>query len=162
MKMWLVALVTILSVSSAFSQNEAAPYQQNRNLPVFKLETPGNGVFRSEKIKKNHPVIIMFFSPGCDHCIHQFEDMTKRMADLKNYQIIMPTYQPVEELAAFNKKYAIQKYPNVITGRDADYFFPPFYQISNFPHFAFYNKGGKLISTHEGNLSVDNILQKFK
>jgi thiol-disulfide isomerase/thioredoxin len=162
MKNWLLALVTILTVQTTFAQDDAAPYKQNKNLPSFKLETPTSGIFSSEKIKKNHPVIIMFFSPGCDHCIHQFEDMTKRMADLKNFQIIMPTYQPVEELAAFNKKYNLQKYPNIVTGRDADYFFPPFYEIANFPHFAFYDKGGKLISTFEGNISVDNILKKFK
>ena len=104
----------------------------------------------------------MFFSPGCDHCIHQFEDMQKRMKDLKPYNIVMATYQPVEELDAFNRKYQIAKYPNIVTGRDANYFLPPFYQIRNFPYFAFYDKSGKLKGTFEGNMSVDNILKKLK
>jgi thioredoxin-related protein len=122
----------------------------------------GNKKFNSASLKKNVPAIIMFFSPGCDHCIHQFEDMVKRMKDLKSYHIIMATYQPVEELAEFNKKYQIAKYPNIVTGRDANYFLPPFYEIRNFPYFAFYNKSGKLTGVFEGNMSVDNIIRKLK
>jgi thioredoxin-related protein len=126
------------------------------------METVNNGVFSTAKLKKNTPVLIMFFSPGCDHCIHQFEDMRKRMNELKKYQIVMATYQPIEELAEFNKKYQISKYPNIITGRDHNYALPPFFEISNFPYLAFYDKSGKLITTHEGNMSVDNMLKKFK
>lgn len=162
MKNLILLAVTLFSLHTAFSQAEAAPYKQNKNLPTFKLETPGGGQFSTTKLKKNVPVIIMFFSPGCDHCITQFNDMVKRMKDLKNYQIVMATYQPLEELAIFNKQYKIASYPNIVTGRDADYFLPPFFEITNFPYFAFYNKSGKLINTFEGNLSVDNILKRFK
>lgn len=162
MKNWLLILITFFALNPAFSQEQIPPYKQNKNIPAFKLETVNNGTFSSEKLKKNMPLIIMFFSPTCEHCTHQVDMMIKRMNDLKKYQIVMPTYQPIEELADFNKKYNISKYPNIITGRDIDYFFPPFYEIANFPHFAFYGKTGKLISTYEGNLSVDNILKKFK
>ncbi len=158
----LITAFVLFSAFASFSQQHLAPYQQNKQLPSFKIQTSGKGVFSSNQLKKNTPVIIMFFSPGCDHCINQFNDMVKRMNDLKHYQIVMATYQPIEELAGFNKKYNIAKYPNIITGRDADYFLPPFFEISNFPHFAFYNKQGKLIGTYEGNLSVNNILAKFK
>lgn len=162
MKQWILLITAILTINFAFSQSANPPYKQNPNLPSFKIQTVNKGVFTSDKLKKNSPVIIMFFSPGCDHCIHQFEDMQKRMADLKNFEIVMATWQPIEELAEFNKKYRVSQYPNVITGRDTEYFFPPFYEIANFPHFAFYNKSGKLVGTHEGNLSIEKILQQFK
>lgn len=162
MKHLVLVLFSVLSLNIAFAQAENAPYKQNKNIPSFKIETVNKGIFTSAKLKKNVPLIIMFFSPGCDHCIHQFEDMQKRMGDLRKFQIVMPTWQPLEELADFNRKYKIAQYPNITTGRDTEYFFPPFYQIANFPHFAFYDKAGKLIDTHEGNISVDKILQKFK
>jgi hypothetical protein len=73
----------------------------------------------------------------------------------------MATYQPIEEVADFNKKYQLSKHPNIYTGRDTKYFFPPFYQIHNFPYLAFYDKKGKLITTFEGNMSVDNMIKKF-
>jgi cytochrome oxidase Cu insertion factor (SCO1/SenC/PrrC family) len=162
MKNCLLIMLCFLSLQTAFSQDEVPPYKQNKNIPSFELQQVNNNVFQSSKLKKNVPVVIMFFSPGCDHCIHQFEDMVKRMNDLKKYQIIMATYQPIEELAEFNKKYQISRYPHIITGRDTKYFFPPFYEISNFPHMAFYNKQGKLTGTFEGNMSVDNMLKRLK
>jgi cytochrome oxidase Cu insertion factor (SCO1/SenC/PrrC family) len=162
MKNWLLACLAFLFFSPSFSQAELPPYKQKNKIPDFEIETVNKGVFTSSKLKKNVPVLIMFFSPGCDHCIHQFEDMKKRMNQLKKYQIVMATFQPIEELAEFDKKYQISRYPNIVTGRDTKYFFPPFYEISNFPYMAFYDKNGKLITTYEGNLSVDNMLKKFK
>jgi thiol-disulfide isomerase/thioredoxin len=162
MKNWLLASLALIFFSVSFAQTENPPYKQNKKLPDFEIETVSNGLFSTARIKKNSPVLIMFFSPTCDHCIHQFEAMKKRMADFKNYQIVMATYQPLEELAEFNKKYQLQKYPNITTGRDINYFFPPFYEISNFPYLAFYDKQQKLITTHEGNMSVESMLKTFK
>lgn len=162
MRNFLLFTLCLMGSVAAFSQSEQPPYKANKRLPVFELEQVNNTKFNTNKLKKNVPTIIMFFSPGCDHCIHQVEDMQKRMKDLKTYHIVMATYQPLEELAEFNKKYQIAKYPNIVTGRDADYFLPPFYQIRNFPYFAFYDKAGKLRGTFEGNMSVDNIIRKLK
>lgn len=162
MKNWLLFSLSFLFFSHSFSQSELPPYKQNKKIPSFEIETVNNGVFTTAKLKNNTPVLIIFFSPGCDHCINQFEAMKKRMTEFKKYQIVMATYQPIEELAEFNKKYQIARYPNIITGRDTKYFFPPFYEISNFPYLAFYDKNGKLITTYEGNMSVDNMLKKFK
>ena len=162
MKNWFL-LSAVLSIGSiSFAQTDVAPYKQSKKLPDFEIETVGKGTFKTAQLKKNTPVIIMFFSPGCDHCIHQFESMKKRIKDFKNYQIVMPTYQPIEELAGFDKKYQLQNYPNIITGRDVNYFFPPFYEITNFPYLAFYDKSGKLISAHTGNMTVDEILKNFR
>ena len=162
MKNWFLLSLALCVFSISFAQSDIPPYKQTKKLPDFEIETVGNGTFKTAQLKKNTPVIIMFFSPGCDHCIHQFEAMHKRINDFKKIQIVMPTYQPIEELAEFNKKYQIQQYPNIITGRDVNYFFPPFFEISNFPYLAFYDKDGKLISTFAGNMSVDNMLKNFK
>lgn len=162
MKNFLLFTLCLFVTVTAFSQSTQPPYKANKSLPAFELEQVNNTKFKTSNLKKNVPTIIMFFSPGCDHCIHQFEDMQKRMKDLKAYHIVMATYQPLEELAEFNKKYQVAKYPNIVTGRDANYFLPPFYEIRNFPYFAFYDKTGKLKGTFEGNMSVDNIIKKLK
>ena len=162
MKNWFLLSAVLFIGCISFAQTDVAPYKQSKKLPDFEIETVGKGTFKTAQLKKNTPVIIMFFSPGCDHCIHQFESMKKRIKDFKDYQIVMPTYQPIEELAEFNKKYQLQNFPNIITGRDVNYFFPPFYEITNFPYLAFYDKSGKLISTHTGNMTVDEMLKNFR
>jgi cytochrome oxidase Cu insertion factor (SCO1/SenC/PrrC family) len=159
---WLLILVAFFSLNTAFSQEVVAPFKKNPHIPSFRLETVSHGEFKTEKLKKNVPTIIIFFSPSCEHCIHQMDAMMKRPTDLKKFQIVMATYQPIEELVEFDKKYNLAKHPNFITGRDVDYFLPPFYQVANFPHFVYYDKSEKLIGSSEGNISVDDILKKFK
>lgn len=162
MSKWLLILVAFFSLKTGFSQEQLAPYVKNPRIPSFRLETVSHGEFKTEKLKKNVPTIIIFFSPSCEHCVHQMDAMMKRPADLKKFQVVMATYQPIEELAEFDKKYQLTKHPNFITGRDVDYFLPPFYQVANFPHFVYYDKSGKLIGSSEGNISVDDILKRFK
>jgi thioredoxin-related protein len=162
MKNILLLSLCLATVIGASSQYAVPPYKQNKTLPAFELQQANNTIFSSTKLKKTVPTVIMFFSPGCDHCIDQFESMIKRMNDLKNYQIVMATYQPLEELAEFNARYKISKYPNIVTGRDANYFLPPFFQISNFPYLAFYGKNGQLTGAFQGNMSVDDMIKKLK
>ena len=162
MKNWFLLSFALIIGSISIAQSGNPPFKQNKKLPDFEIQTVGNGTFKTAQLKKNAPVIIMFFSPGCDHCIHQFEAMKKRMNDFKKYQIVMPTYQPIEDLAAFDKKYQLEKYPNIVTGRDVNYFFPPFYEISSFPFLAFYDKSGKYINSHTGNMTVDEMLKNYK
>jgi thioredoxin-related protein len=162
MKNWFLLSMALVIGSISFAQSNNPPYKQSKKIPDFEIETVGKGVFKTAQLKKNTPVIIMFFSPGCDHCIHQFEAMKKRMNDFRKYQIVMPTFQPIEELAAFDKKYQLQNYPNIVTGRDVNYFFPPFFEITSFPFIAFYDKTGNYINSHTGNMTVDEMLKNFK
>jgi thiol-disulfide isomerase/thioredoxin len=157
----LLLFLAVFSFRQSFSQDVAPAFKQSKDLPAFELQKADNSTFKSDKLKKNVPTAIIFFSPTCEHCQHQMEWMIKRMSDLKKYQFVMATYQPIEELVDFNKKYQLAKYPNFITGRDTKYFFPPFYQIRNFPFLAFYDKHGKLIDTNDGNMTIDNMLKKF-
>lgn len=83
------------------------------------------------------------------------------MNDLKKYQIILATYQPQEEMIAFNQEYQLAKYPNIKMGRDNKFVLPPFYSIRNLPYLALYDKKGNLIKTFEGNIKIDTLLQAF-
>ncbi len=156
----LVLFVGLLSIS-AFSQNEQPVFKQSKEFPAFALLQVNKTILTPAKIKKNVPTVIIYFSPGCEHCLHQMDSMMKRSADLKKYQFVMATYQPIEELVDFNRKYQLTKHSNFYTGRDTNYYLPPFYQIRNFPYMAFYDKTGKLLSTFEGNMSVDDMIKRF-
>ena len=104
----------------------------------------------------------MFFSPGCDHCQHETEEIIKRKNDFKNIQIVMCTIAPLWEMNDFYKKYKLSQLSDLVIGRDYQYVLPSFYMIHNFPYLAFYNKNKQLISTFEGTLAVDKILKEFK
>src|SRR5688572_27285650 len=104
----------------------------------------------------------MFFSPDCDHCQHQTEDLLKDMESFKNVEIVMASYQPLEMMKGFYEKYQLAKYPNIHIGRDTKYFLPPFFKMSNLPYLALYNRKGDLITTFEGNVKTARLLKEFK
>jgi cytochrome oxidase Cu insertion factor (SCO1/SenC/PrrC family) len=162
MKTFLLVFFSVLTVFRGLSQDDTPPYKKNPAIPSFEIQKTDKSIFTNAKLKKNIPVIIIFFSPTCEHCLHQMDAMMKRVNDLKKYQIVMATYQPDEELVEFDKKYQLKKHPNFTTGRDIRYFFPPFYAIRNFPYLAFYDKQGKLKSTNEGTMSVDDMIKRLK
>lgn len=163
LKNWIFFTAFLLAFITGFSQQDTmAPFKRFPVVPPISFLKTDSARITKEGLKKNQPVIIMFFSPGCHHCLKQLEDMFKRINDLKKIQIILTTYQPLEELIAFEKKYKLHKYPNIQSGRDTKYFMQPFYRIKNFPYLALYDKKGNLITTFEGNVKVDTLLKAFQ
>ncbi|HEX7754226.1 MAG TPA: thioredoxin, partial [Niabella sp.] len=62
---------------------------------------------------------------------------------------------------AFAAHYQLQKYPNIIVGRDYSYTLPVYYDIKNLPFHAFYNTNKQLITAFEGSMSTQAILKIF-
>ena len=163
MKKWVLFLCSVLVISMAMAQNPASepPYKRFPTVPPLQLLMKDSSTLTKEQVKKNQ-LIIMYFSPTCDHCQHQMEDMIASMDKLSHTQIIMATYNPFEEIDEFVKKYELNKYPNIRIGRDSKYLLPPFYNIRSLPYLALYNKKGDLLTTFEGNVKVAKLLQAFK
>ena len=103
----------------------------------------------------------MYFSPDCDHCRHQTEDLLRDINSFKKIQIVMATYQPFESMKEFYQKYKLSDYNSIHLGRDSKFILPPFYRMGNLPYLALYDKKGNLITTFEGNQKVNKILKAF-
>jgi len=165
MKKWLV----LLGVSVFF---QYLPAQTNTPLQPAYLRFPTVPPFNILKVdsatwltrddlRKNHRTLIMFFSPECEHCKHQTEDILAASGQFKDIEIVMATYQPFSEMKEFYQYYRIADHPNIKMGRDEKYFFGPFYNIHNLPFLGLYDKKGNLITTFEGNQKVSTIMKAF-
>ncbi|MCD2425835.1 redoxin domain-containing protein [Niabella pedocola] len=161
MKYLLVLLVTILSFSSARSQ-ALPPYKQYKTLPAIRLlSADSTGWELKAKIQKNKPVMIMAFSPECDHCKHETEELVKNIDKFKDIQIVMISLLPLKNMAAFAAHYQLQKYPNILIGKDNAFATPTYYGFSSLPFHAFYSSNKQLISGFEGSMSIATILKIF-
>jgi thioredoxin-related protein len=163
MKTRLLLFILAFSVKLVSAQTlppDSPAYKRFPTVPPFSIVQVDSTTLTKEKLK-HQPTLIMYFSPDCDHCKHQWADMEKRMKDLKKYQIIMVTYQPFEEMVNFYKAHKIEEYPNVKMGRDSKFFLPPFFKIQSLPFQALYDKSGELITTFEGNVKIDKLLEAF-
>lgn len=155
---WIFLLMGTLPLLWGFPPAYGQP--KPGTLPPLQLTLLNEQVLTNAELKKQ-PTLIMYFSPTCDHCIHQMKDMQKQLHEFRHIQVVMATYQPLAELQAFVKEYALDRQPNFITGRDSKFLLPPFYKIQTLPYFALYNKKGQLITTFQSNVAVDKLLSAF-
>lgn len=157
-------MVLMVSISAGLcAQTDAEPaFKRFPSVPPINLLKVDSTTLTKADLKKNQQTMIMYFSPACEHCQHQTEDMIRRMDDLKDIQIVMATYSPMGELNDFINRYNLSNYPNIITGRDTKYMLQPFYKIAGLPYQALYDVKDSLITTFEGNVKIDKLLTAFK
>jgi len=118
-------------------------------------------VFSKENLPKKTAVLLMIFNPGCDHCQHETEELIKNMNSFKKIQIVMATVMPIAEMKTFIEKYNLAKYKNIVVGKDQHFFLPGFYMINSLPYLAMYDKQGKLLSTFEGTMKMEDLIKVF-
>lgn len=158
----------VLSLSlyfAGFSQTDSteAPYKRFPALPPFKLLLTDSSTYvTKDDLEKKKPVMVMLFSPDCEHCKHETEDIISHIDEFKKIQIIMSTVHPFDKMIEFYNKYDLKRFDNIIVGKDVSYFFPVFYDIRYLPFLAFYNKKKELISVYPGALPVNKILDELK
>lgn len=163
MKIRLLLFILAITVKGASAQTlppDSPAYKRFPTVPPFNILQADSTTLTKDKLK-HQATLIMYFSPDCEHCKHQWADMEKRMKELKKYQIVMVTYQPYEEMVGFYKEHKIADYPNIKMGRDTKFFLPPFFKIQSLPFQALYDKHGELITTFEGNVKIDKLLAAF-
>lgn len=146
-----------------YAQKDSLPYQRFPDVPPFQLlATDSVTIITKNDLKAGQPVLVMFFSPDCDHCQKQMEFILSSIDSLKNVEIVLATYQPFDAMKEFAKKYRLTDYPNIHTGRDIKYILPPFYNIHKLPFLALYNAKGKLITTFQTGATGETLAKKFK
>jgi len=166
MKKVLFALLVLFSLYSAQAQTVAAPpeapYLKNPGIPLFRLLKADSVHFITrDDIKKNRKVLLIFFSPECEHCKHQIRDILADFNKFKDIEIVMATFQPFDEMKTFYNYFRIGDHDNILLGRDEKYFFPPYYKMQSLPFLALYDKKGNFITHFEGNQKADTILHAF-
>lgn len=142
-------LILFLGITlSACSQD--APL--NKDIPPYKILNTDSVYVTPANLKKNIPVMIMYFAPDCPHCQYVTSELIKHIKEFGNTQIIMisfvdPTRQ-FKALTKFAKDYQLKKYPNITVGTEGyTYLVQRFYQVRTTPYEAVYDKKHKLVET---------------
>ena len=148
-----------------YSQQDATATTLNniQQIPSFKIFTaPDSTVFTSEELKKNKPLVLMFFSPDCDHCQKETKEILAYKEELKSLQILMVSPVALSLIKSFYEDYNIASMPNIHMGQDLNYAIGVKYQIRTFPSIYVYDATGKLTKAFVGNVGVPAILDAVK
>ena len=165
MKKNILLIILFISTLSSYCQNDSIqpPYKRFPALPPLKLLlTDSSTYFTKNDFKKKSDILLILFSPDCDHCQHETEEIINHIDKFKNVQIVMATVMPFNMMKSFYQKYELSKYTNIVVGRDEFFFLIPYYNIGNLPFLAFYNKKGNLISVFEGSMPVEKVWAEFE
>lgn len=168
MKTFFLSLFIFIGFSSCIAQKKQStanatqkPYLKFPIVPPIDLMLLDSSHLTKEGLPKNKKTLIMFFSPSCDHCQLQTQDLVAGMDSLTNIQIVMAAYQPLTEIQAFYQKYELARHSNIKIGRDGKFMLPPFYDMKSLPYLALYDQKGNLLTTFEGNVTVAKLVNAF-
>ncbi|HEX7844912.1 MAG TPA: redoxin domain-containing protein [Chitinophagaceae bacterium] len=163
MKQIILYFLLLSGFQSLFGQKDSvqAPYQRFPSFPPVELTLADGNKFHKDDLAKKTPVMLMLFSPDCEHCQHETEELIKNIDKFKKIQVVMATQLPFESMLAFREKYGLAKYSNITVGHDKQYFLPVFYNIRNLPFHAFYDRKKELISAFEGSMTIEKVLAEL-
>lgn len=162
---YVVAILLIFVAHTTFSQqadSSKTPYLIDKKLPFFKMMQTDSSLFYKSDLKKKKPVVIVYFSPECEHCKHFTELLKQRISAFKKIQIVMVSPLPLSSIKEFYNSEQLKNYPAIKMGRDELYFFGNYFQAKYLPFMAAYNKKGQLIRGWEGGTTIDELLKALK
>ncbi len=161
----MLCLVAGLSLSHAgYCQNSQKtanlPYLSDSSIPAFSLmEVDSTTIFNTKDIPGGTPVVLMYFSPECEHCQKMTEALLQNMDSLKNVQFVMLTSLPFNLMKTFYEYYKIANYKNITMGRDYDFFFSRHFGSNYVPYLAVYDRNKKLLKVYDGGTKVSTLIQ---
>ena len=133
--------ITLLIVFSSLF----ATAQGDNHIAPFKIRLTNGDGYTFEQLKKDKPVILIYFLPTCDHCKTFAEAMLRRIDKLSSDQLVMISYEDIKEVKAFDDSYKLSGHRNIKVGSEGYTFVvQKYYNIQHFPFVAEYDKNGKL------------------
>ena len=162
MKVIFIVLVFFIP-SAAFlqpSKDASAPYYSNIGFPDISLRlTDSTTIFTKNDLPKDKIVVIIFFSPECEHCQAEATEMMTKTDSLQNLFMVWNANMVDDfgNVKTFYNKYGFDKLQNAVLGKEVNYYLPLFYRIENTPYVAVY-KNGKLFAEFRNSLSIQNLI----
>lgn len=148
----LFLLLSLIIAAGCTRAQDTVNTKNIQKIPPFKILKQDSTWFSAANLKKNKPVMIIYFSPDCSHCQHLMYDMKSHMKELRNVQIVMVTFTEASMLKMiqdFYKTFDLKKYPNITVGTEGHtYVVQRYYQVRTTPFIAIYGHDGKLVKAY--------------
>ncbi len=101
------------------------------NIPPFRITQPNGKSFRAENIPFEKPILIVYFSPDCDDCLHFLNNFFSNISAFDKAYVVMISYLSLEEVAKMHAKYKMSQHRNITIGVEgAPYFVRNYYNIT--------------------------------
>ena len=159
----------LLIANVALAQKKMVPNQPDYRkigapLPPFVLQKTAGGAFTNTNLKPGKPVMMMIFSPQCEHCAYTIDSIKNNAALFKNTQLVLVAEDRNKQyMKDFIGKVNIGTHPlfkNVGTEKGNLIYYIYNYQI--LPQVNFYNSKNKLEKSFTGTAPFDSLKMYIK
>jgi thioredoxin-related protein len=138
-------------------------WAQSNKVPPFRMTQSNGKLFNATNLPYGKPILLIYFSPDCDHCQVMMKEWFKKANDFKKASVVMMSFLPVDKMVSFEKSFKTNQYPNIIVGTEGlSFFVKNYYRIADMPFTALYDKNGNLITSHEKSIPLDDLADKLK
>jgi thioredoxin-related protein len=163
MKKICLFLTLVAAFGCSNAQNNPASKAQT-GIPPFRILTTDSVNMTPTDLKKNMPLMIIYFSPDCSHCQHLMYELKPKMADLKHVQVVMVTFaEPLKASQVFYRDFDLKKYPNFTVGTEGyTYVVQKYYDVHSTPYIALYDKSHKLVKAWDKTPPIDELVDEAK
>jgi len=153
-------LINIIIISAGCSHAQTSSIE---NIPPYHILNTDSVYVTPAALKKNKPVMIIYFSPDCNHCQRLMYDMKPKMKAFKKLQMVMITWVQYKAIKKFYRDFGLSAYPNITVGTEGyTYLVQKYYHVINTPYIAFYDGKGKLVKTFDKEPKLDELVKTAK
>lgn len=153
-----IGLITLL-----LSLWSLASLSQVNKLPPFRIMQSNGKIFKAEELPVGKPIILIYFSPECDHCEKLLKEVFTKEKNLRKASIVLITFLPIESMDKFQKQFNLISYKNIYSGTEGSSFFVKnFLNIQEIPFVALYNKDGGIIKKYSRPANIDDMISELK
>ena len=156
----LVRFLVVLLVSLLASSVIIA---QSGKVPPFQMVQANGKIFRAQDLPMGKPILLVYFSPDCDHCEKMLKTFFKQATNFQKASVAFITYLPVDRVSKFTTDYQLAKYANMYAGTEGSPFFiRNYYRIKALPFAALYTKNGDYVASYEKDVDLSSLAEKLK
>ena len=119
--------------------------KEGRLMPVIDLVLIDSNLhFNTNSIPKGKPSILFSFEPWCPYCKAQTRSILSNIESLKDINVYILINSPYKDFKVFYDRFHLEKYPSIKAGIDYNGIFSQYFETSQIPYIAIYNKERKL------------------
>lgn len=159
-----IFILTAFTAQAGFSQADSTKpvYLRFPSLPQFTIYKASDSTkFTRDDLQKRKPTVFIIFSPDCEHCHKETEELTANIDKFRDAQIVMVQFLPHAQMVKFYQDHKIADYPNITMGRDAQYFLPLFFKVTSLPAIFVYDKKGNFKQAFSGSVKISKVAEEL-
>ncbi len=150
-----LAIMGIKAVNRKKTQQ--AKSEKIKKLPPFSFLRPEGGAFTNDSLIPGKPVVIIHFSPGCDHCQYEALEISRNLEQFKNTELLMITAANSTEATSFAKEYHLYGQGNIKLLLYTGNLFHETFGTTMLPAFFVYNRQHILVDKILGETKIGAI-----